>query len=509
MYTVYAPKNMIKLSQLLPNATLKDLVSSFEALFNLEGKVNVLDIEGRSVYGPAEEECVRRSISPILINDQAIGSVGICGMASGFDEAVAFLARSLSHIAFETLRRRQLGDELIERYDELNVVYDLGSLVATPGLSQTQIVDAVLHESNRILRADSGVIYVYYDQTREMRPVSSFGRDDEQFWLGHTRELALSTLYAYENAQLSDNGKVICAPLRHGDELLGAVVLMSVQRDKAFSANDVNLLTTLSHNTALFIQAARLYDRLEQRKNELETALTDLQVARDELSRSERLMIIGQTVSGLIHDMRNPLNIVMGYAGLLQEGGLGAEDSREYATQIIRYVDTFSSMAQEILDYTQADQKINQRAIDVVDYMEYVRGLLLPPGLKRSVSIIVDAEAAAGYTICIDSQRYGRVFQNLVNNAVDAIEEHGGTKVEVRAVPTRDRMIRFTVSDDGPGIPEHLVANIFEPFVTNKAHGTGLGLAIVDRMVSIHGGTIHYESGPQGGATFAFTVPMC
>lgn len=506
MYTLYTPLNKIKLSQLLTPDILNDLIPAFESLFGLENQVNVIDSEGQFAYG-TDDECLRQSITPIMVNDQEIGTIGVC--TGGYDDAVAFLARSLSAVALETFRRRQHGDELIARYNELNVVYGLGTLIANKGLSQDEIVDAVLHEANGILGADAGVIYVYNDQLREMHPVSYFGRDDKQFWLGHMRELALSTLYAYENAQLSDNGKVICAPLRHGDELLGAVVLISSQQEKAFSANEVNLLTTLSHNTALFIQAARLFERLELRNNELEQALGDLQTAREELSRSERLAIIGQTVGGLIHDMRNPLNIVMGYAGLLQEGGLTEEESSEYATQIIRYVDTFSAMAQEILDYTQSDQKINKKPIEVVDYMEYIRALLLPPGLKRAVNIIVNAESASGYTVCIDSQRYGRVFQNLVNNAVDAIEEHGGTTVTVTAESTNDNMIRFVVADDGPGIPEHLVSTIFEPFVTNKAHGTGLGLAIVDRMVNIHGGTIRYERAANGGASFIFTVPLC
>lgn len=505
MNTVYAPPMTMKLNILLPTAVLDDLIPSFEALFHLAGQVNVVDADGQVHYGPADS--ARHATAPIMVKNLEIGTVGVCAPGD-YADALDFLARSLSWVALETLRRREMGDELLERYDELNVIYGLGTLISSQGLSQDEIVHAVLKESSRILRADAGVIYLYNDGSRQLSPVSAFGRDDAQFWLGHMRELALSTLYAYETAQLSDNGRVICAPLRHGEELLGAVVLMSARQDKVFSANDVNLLTTLSYNTALFIQAARLYDRLAQRNRELEDALAELRAAREELSRSERLSIIGQTVGGLIHDMRNPLNIVMGYAGLLQEGGLSEDESREYATQIIRYVDTFSAMAQEILDYTQSDQKINKQPVDVADYMETIRNLLSPPGLKRSIQIIVNGEAARGAVICIDAQRFGRVFQNLVNNAVDAIEEKGGTRVEITAELVSG-MVRFFVTDDGPGIPPELVPHIFEPFVTNKAHGTGLGLAIVDRMVHIHGGAIHYETAPGGGARFVFTVPRC
>ena len=113
-----------------------------------------------------------------------------------------------------------------------------------------------------------------------------------------------------------------------------------------------------------------------------------------------------------------------------------------------------------------------------------------------------------GYQVRIDAQRFARVFQNLVNNAVDAVEEHGGTHVIVEALPTPDGMIRFSIADDGPGVPPEMVEKIFEPFITGKAHGTGLGLPIVSRMITRHGGSIHYETSPEGGACFVFTVPQ-
>jgi signal transduction histidine kinase len=508
MNNLFAPAK-IDLKEVLPATILDHLIPPFEGLFNLEGMIGVRDSQGRVCYGAANEDCVRYIYAPIIVDSQEIGTVGLCRQTGDFraQNALDYLARSLSAVALETWRQRKLSGEVLERYDELNLIYDMGTLISSRGLSQDEIVKAVLDETNRIVRAEAGVIYIYSSRNHELTPVNYFGRSDELFWMGRTRELAMSTLYAYETAQLSDSGKVICAPLRHGEERLGALVLMYDRQDRTFSANDVNLLTMLTYNTALFIQAAHLYERVEQRNKELEQALKDLKSARDELSRAEQLSIIGQTVGGLIHDMRNPLNIVMGYAGLLQEGGLSEEENREYATQIIQYVNTFSSMAQEILDYTQSDDRIELKPVSVANYMKYIEGLLNPPGLKRSVNIVVNADAAGDFKVNIDTQRFARVFQNLVNNAVDAIEEHGGTRVDVRVESLDKKWLRFLIMDDGPGVPADMVSKIFEPFVTGKAHGTGLGLAIVDRMIAKHGGNIHYETAPTGGACFVFTLP--
>jgi signal transduction histidine kinase len=422
--------------------------------------------------------------------------------------AVEHLALTLSYIAVEATRRRQLGEEVLHRYDELNLIYGLG-MIFSQGKTPDEIIKAVLEETRHIIRADVGVIYKWDTKTSSILPVDHFGAENGfDFTQGRIRELALNTLYAYEEAQLFESEKVICAPLRYNDELLGVLVLLYQQEGKIFNANDIKLLTTLTHNTALFIQAARLFTQLEQRNTELEATNKELQSTKDKLSRAERLSIIGQTISSLIHDMRNPLNVVMGYAGILQEPDVTLEQRVEYAGQIIQYVKMFSDMAQEILDYTQGDETIKKAPTQVDSYLDFVRNLLNPPGLERTVKILINADAARGCMIDVDSQRFARVFQNLVNNAADAIESKGGSKVEIVVEPVGND-IRFIVTDDGPGIPPEVLTNLFEPFITfGKRHGTGLGLPIVKRMVTIHGGDIRYEPIPGSGARFVFTVPQ-
>ncbi len=510
IHELQTPVNSSQFRALLPKKTLRALVEPLESLLGLQGLIVVQDTLGTTFYG--DNACHEPSIfAPIVVDGREIGLVGACEPVDDQGQAaVDYLANALALTATETSRRRQIADEVLERYDELNLIYDLVAVISSQKLSVEEIMRAVLEETNRILQAEAGVIYLHDEDESTLRPISHFGRrNDEQFWQGRARELALSTLYAYDSTQLFEGGRVICAPLRSNDERLGVLMLMHEgQPHRLFSANDVKLLTTLSHNTALFVRAARLWDSLAWRNQELEDTLIELQSTRDDLSKAERLSLIGQIVGGLVHDMRNPLGIVMGYAGILQEGGLTNEEIYEYATQIINYVTTFSAMAQEILDYARDDEKVNRTSVKIGAYMEEIEGLLNPPGLKRGARIVVDCSAAAGHYVYIDEQRFSRVFQNLVNNAVDAIEEHGGSQVMVRAELTADKRIQFTISDDGPGVPAEVQDTLFEPLTTTKAHGTGLGLAIVNRMVSIHDGEIIYQPAPEGGAAFVITVPQ-
>ena len=485
------------------------MIEPLETVLNLQGMIVVHDLQGHLEYGPSHAETPVVP-APILVEHRPVGTVGMCEAPDAVEAQAVLdhLANVLSMLATEILRRRNVADEVLERYDELNLIYDLAGLISSHNLSTDELMRSVLAETNRILRAEAGAIYIFDSDLGEMTPISFFGRRSvENYWQGRIRELALSTLYAFDTTQLFEGGRVICAPLRYDEERLGALVLMHEASGRTFNANDANLLTTLAQNTALFARAARLFDSLTQRNRELEFTLAELQSARDDLSRAERLSIIGQIVGGLVHDMRNPLNIVMGYAGLLQEGGLTEGEVSEYATQIITFVNTFSSMAQEILDYARDDEHLEQEKIDVEAYMAFIQQLVMPPGLRRTVRIEVDSSAAHGFAIRVDKQRFSRVFQNLVNNAIDAIEDHGGSQVTVRAEPTEDNGIRFSVSDDGPGVPPELAEKIFEPLTTTKPQGTGLGLAIVKRMVLKHDGEIHYEQAPEGGASFVFTIP--
>lgn len=497
-----------KLSLLLPLAVVEDVIAPLAAVFDFGTDISICDLDGTVYYG---QPGVQRVQATIMAGTESIATVGV-PVHPAHDIAVGVidhLGRTFSHVATEIARRRQAGSELLERYDELNLVYDLATLIAEQALSPQEVVDVVLVEASRILHADMGAVYLVDDTgTDSMTPTRILGhRQDTGFWQGELLEMAAETLDTATDAQRFDGGHVICVPLRHGSERLGVLLLLHDGDQGVFTASDASLLTALAHNTALFLQVARLYDSLTQRNLQLERALADLQSARDELSRAERLTIIGQTVSGLVHDMRNPLGIIMGYAGLLQEGGLSQTEVSDYAGHIMRYVDVFSSMAQEVLDYTQADSRLERRPVKLAAYLEEIERHLSPPGLSRAVEIVVRHDDLGGLTINVDPGRFARVFQNLVNNAIDAIEEHGGSRIVIDVKPDGE-VVRFSVCDNGPGVPPDKVKAIFEPFMTTKARGTGLGLAIVTHIVEIHGGSIHYETGPEGGACFVFTVPI-
>lgn len=526
------------LSIILPGSLLTDVIRAFESMLGIQNTVTLFEADDTHYYGVNRADAQLDCQETLHVDGEIVGRVGVYGDSTNpiLPRALQYLALTLSKLATETWRRKQLSDEVLERYDELNLIYGLGTSFVQ-GIPQDEIVKNVLEETNRIIQADAGVIYIWDNERANIKPVSYFGeRSTPDFWEGRVRELALSTLYAYEQAQLFDADRVICAPLRYNDELLGSLLLLYEREDRSFRANDVNLLTALSHNTALFIYAARLVDKLAHEKSQLQTALdelqtalaelqvtqdklaheksqlqetlTELQATQDKLSRAQRLGIVGQTVGSVVHDMRKPLGIIQGYATLLK-GDVDTDERLLYAEQIGNYIEVFSSMAQEILDFTSGTINLQKVPVEVESFLIGVAQFLSPEGLERSIKLVVNVEKARGYCVNIDEVRFRRVFQNLYTNAADALETHGGTQVEIMAEPF-ENYIRFMVTDDGPGVPTEIIASLFDPFVTmGKSNGTGLGLAIVDSQITAHGGKIHYEAAPNGGARFVFTVPQC
>ncbi len=107
--------------------------------------------------------------------------------------------------------------------------------------------------------------------------------------------------------------------------------------------------------------------------------------------------------------------------------------------------------------------------------------------------------------ILVDRVQIQQVILNLVKNAVQSIGKNGTVRIAI--APERN-MVRFTVTDTGPGVPAGRIARLFDPFSTTKTEGMGLGLPICRSIIEAHGGSIWYETAPGGGADFIFTVPL-
>jgi signal transduction histidine kinase len=224
-----------------------------------------------------------------------------------------------------------------------------------------------------------------------------------------------------------------------------------------------------------------------------------------EVLQAERLAVVGRFARSIVHDLKNPLNIIgltAEMAGLEQTSPATRQQAKE---RIRKQVDRISDLIGEILEFTQGTP--SNFVLAPADYGTFVQQLLdefTPEVNMKSATIELESPPPAG-EVLLHPKRLRRVFFNLLHNATDAMPEGGSIFVRFRVTPTE---VVTEIEDSGPGIPAEMLGHLFEAFATfGKAHGTGLGLSICKRIVEDHHGWIAAHNVPGRGAVFSFGLP--
>jgi signal transduction histidine kinase len=224
-----------------------------------------------------------------------------------------------------------------------------------------------------------------------------------------------------------------------------------------------------------------------------------------EVLQTERLAVVGRFARSIVHDLKNPLNII-GLTAEMASMDRATPEMRQRASAGIRkQVEHISDLIGEILDFTQGAP--TGYVLTPVDYGAFVNHLMdeLGPevGLKAVTLELENPPPSAA--VLIHPKRLRRVFYNLVHNATDAMPEGG--KIILR-FQTTDAEVVTEIEDGGRGIAPEIAVQLFEIFATHgKAHGTGLGLSICKRIIQDHGGWISARNQPGRGAVFSFGLP--
>lgn len=226
----------------------------------------------------------------------------------------------------------------------------------------------------------------------------------------------------------------------------------------------------------------------------------------DEVVQSERLALVGRFARSIVHDLKNPLNII-GIAAELAGMESATPTSRQAAkTRIRKQIDRISNMVNELLEFTRGSS--SSFVLSPSDYGAFIHQLVeeLRPEIEMKNVTIELENAPPSIPVPTNPPRLTRVFHNLVHNAADAMP--GGGRVIMRFRVENNEVIT-EVEDTGKGIAPEIADKLFQAFVTHgKAQGTGLGLSITKKIVEDHHGRIYTRSEPGRGAIFVFHLPL-
>jgi len=235
--------------------------------------------------------------------------------------------------------------------------------------------------------------------------------------------------------------------------------------------------------------------------------VTDQQALEAQLIQSEKLAAVGQLVSGVAHELNNPLTSIAGLSELLlEQQELGTKD-RGHLRVIHEQADRAGRIVRNLLTFARKGPG-EQAAVDLNDVIQ--RTLLLMSYDLNLKDITIEKSLAPLPSVLGDRHALQQVVINLLNNAAQAVADNPPERPRVILLSTWvDDRVRMRVSDSGAGIADAVLPHLFTPFFTTKepGQGTGLGLSITYSIVDAHGGRITVERPAEGGAAFLVDLP--
>lgn len=271
---------------------------------------------------------------------------------------------------------------------------------------------------------------------------------------------------------------------------------------------------------------SRLQETHDTLRAEVARLQAQLHDANEQLRRSERLAALGEMAAGIAHEVRNPLGSIRLYAEMLQQDLADRPAQRDIARKIGGAVRGLDAVVGDVLTFA---RPMAPRAEEAIATDLFDAALDCCRSEIERTGVVIEREPAdrEGIELRCDASLVRQALVNLIRNALEAIEQRRGDepghagRVWLSAVKRRVRgaggsgssggrqspMIALSVRDNGPGIPDDVVARIFNPFFTTRAAGTGLGLAIVNRIADAHGGRVGVTNHPQGGAAIELLLP--
>jgi len=314
----------------------------------------------------------------------------------------------------------------------------------------------------------------------------------------------------------------ISAPLIFKNEVLGVLHVCDKKTPGPFAQREVSVVMNIVRMGAITLQNVRLYEQASKRAVELKMAYDELKEMQDKLIQAEKLKAIGQLASGVAHEMRNPLGIIMqGVAYLEQIISPEAKDPRETLAIVKESAQRADRIVVSLLDFSRATKlELHPEYIDSI----LESSLSLVKTELKNIEVVREIQKDLP-RVLVDKNKLTQVFINLFVNAIQAMPEAG--KLTIRSFVKQlkevnnsmdgklgdyfvaeEKVVIVEIEDTGTGISEENLKKIFDPFFTTKGpgKGTGLGLSVSWNIIVLHKGLLEVKSQVGKGTRMIITL---
>ena len=369
----------------------------------------------------------------------------------------------------------------------------LGFIGIVRDLSERRQHQKRILQFSRLMDSSLNEIYMFDSSTLTFIEVNKGGRDN----LGYAMaELKTMTPLDIEPELTQELFEKKLSGLRSGTDNKIEFVTHHQRKDGSLYTVEVHL-QLMPEEPPIFV--AIILDISQRKKIE-----EQLECAQKQLFQSQKLESLGTLAGGIAHDFNNILAIIEGNTELALDDAQEGSEQSEHLHNILTASAKAVSLIKQILAFGRSEVAAFS-AINLVDVIAEALHLvrpLIPANIEITQNI-----AASHPVIRGDKTQIHQIFTNIINNAVQAMEQGGGL-ISI-AIEDDDEYVSMSIADTGSGIPLGDQANIFDPFFTSKAlgKGTGLGLSVAHQLVEHHKGSISLKSSSTAGSHFVINIP--
>ena len=405
-------------------------------------------------------------------------------------------------------------NQLREAVEELKVLNEI-AVAARKATDIDQMLNIIVQKSIVALNAEQGSIllvtqnqndpfttYIRQDDTSKLKHKYHIGSNITGWVLLNKEPLIIENLATDKRFNASEEEKneirsVLCVPMWFEGKIMGLMIVVNKKDKMHFEENDLTLLSIISVQASQLIKNLQLQEETFQKRKEAEKLL--------ELDR-----IKTEFFTNISHEFRTPLTLIIGPLEKLMDNDQIEGVQKQYKL-IHKNAKKLLSLINQLLDLSSIDAGKMKLEVEIVDLVNFTKGILasfqsLAEDKNIKLEFYSDKESLELY---IDKDKMEKIISNLLSNALKFSNEKGQISV---SVSRKDSKFELTVTDDGIGIEEQDIKNIFNRFYKVKSstvqEGTGIGLALVKELVEIHYGTISVESKLNKGTKFHIEIPQ-
>lgn len=412
--------------------------------------------------------------------------------------------------------RKRAEQEIRRRNRELLVLNSIAKTL-TESMDLSDSLHRTLRQIAELFSLDATSLYLFDENEEMIRRVAAVGHRSEYartFPPSRVPQELLHHIKAVHATFLSSQGLPLPPVFRDAqrkeqiitsyivilwskDRVMGALVIGS-RTSREFTPSDVNLLIAVGSQTSNAIERSLLYEQTRQ-------AYDDLRKTQEQLLHSEKMAAVGQLISGVAHELNNPLTAILGYSQLLTSSGQMNAQGVEYSEKLYKQAQRTHRIVQNLLSFAR-QHKPERIPVSLNKIVEDTLALRDYDLRMNNIRVHLDLAADLPMTAA-DPHQLQQVFLNMVNNAVDAILEKAPDGDLWVSTGGREQKLFVEFTDSGPGVKDP--TRVFDPFYTTKpvGKGTGLGLSICYGIITEHGGTIRVKNVPPKGASFLIEIP--